>query len=319
MKGGLVTQPAFFLSVFSGMISKKEQFLQKDRLIKGITSDGFFKLSVVKTTEAVQLASQKHGLSPLAAVILGRALTGTILLAGELKGEERIRVDLQGNGPLEHVITEANAVGEMRGYVANPLADLDYETASGIGDGLGLGVLTFTKTLYNEAHPTTGTVELVKGNVSEDIAYYLFQSEQIPSAITLDVQLDESGNILAAGGILVQALPGAPEDAIDALQANITALMPIGERLLAGDYIDTLMDAVAGSLGAKELDRNPVHYFCRCTKDRFVTALSMLDLNELTAMSETTQELVCHYCNNVYKIEPVEIKGLIREKKIKMN
>ena len=103
-----MTQPAFFLSVFSGMISKKEQFLQKDRLIKGITSDGFFKLSVVKTTEAVQLASQKHGLSPLAAVILGRALTGTILLAGELKGEERIRVDLQGNGPLEHVITEAS-------------------------------------------------------------------------------------------------------------------------------------------------------------------------------------------------------------------
>lgn len=300
-------------------MSKKEQFLNKDRLIKGITSDGFFKISVVKTTEAVQLAADKHSLSPLATVILGRTLTGTILLASELKGEERIRLDLQGNGPLEHIVTEANAVGELRGYVAQPQAELDYSQATGIGDGIGLGVLTFSKTLYNEARPTTGTVEIVKGNISEDIAFYLFQSEQIPSAITLDVQIDEQGKVLAAGGILVQALPGAPDHAIDVLQANITALMPVGERFLEGDYIDDLMHKVCGPLGAKELDRNPVHYFCRCTKDRFVAALSMLDLDELSAMSHTTQELVCHYCNNVYEIYPAEIEGILRDKKIKMN
>lgn len=300
-------------------MSKKEQFLNKDRLIKGITSDGFFKISVVKTTEAVQLAANKHSLSPLATVVLGRTLTGTILLASELKGEERIRLDIQGNGPLEHIVTEANAVGELRGYVAQPRAELDYNQATGIGDGIGLGVLTFSKTLYNEARPTTGTVELVKGNISEDIAFYLFQSEQIPSAITLDVQIDDQGMVLAAGGILVQALPGAPEHAIDVLQANITALMPVGERFLEGDYIDDLMIKVCGTLGVKELDRNPVHYFCRCTKDRFVAALSMLDLDDLSAMSHTTQKLVCHYCNNVYEILPAEIEGILREKKIKMN
>jgi len=300
-------------------MSKKEQFLNKDRLIKGITSDGFFKISVVKTTEAVQLAADKHSLSPLATVILGRTLTGTILLASELKGEERIRLDLQGNGPLEHIVTEANAVGELRGYVAQPQAELDYNTASGIDDGIGLGVLTFSKTLYNEARPATGTVELVKGNISEDIAFYLFQSEQIPSAITLDVQIDDQGKVLAAGGILVQALPGAPEHAIDVLQANIAALLPLSERFLEGKYIDDLMHAVCGPLGVKELDRNPVHYFCRCTKDRFVAALSMLDMDELSAMSHTTQNLVCHYCNNVYEIYPAEIEGILREKKIKMN
>lgn len=300
-------------------MSKKEQFLKKDRLIKGITTDGFFKISVVKTTEAVQLAADKHHLSPLATVILGRTLTGTILLASELKGEERIRLDIQGNGPLEHIVTEANAVGELRGYVAQPQAELDYDRAAGIGDGIGLGVLTFSKTLYNEARPATGTVELVKGNISEDIAFYLFQSEQIPSAITLDVQIDEQGKVLAAGGILVQALPGAPDNAIDVLQANITAVMPLGDRLLAGDYIDDLMHAVCGPLGVKELDRNPVHYFCRCTKDRFVAALSLLDVEELAEMSKTKQSLVCHYCNNVYEIYPAEIEGILRGKKIKMN
>ncbi len=300
-------------------MSKKEQFLNKDRLIKGITSDGFFKISVVKTTEVVQLAVDKHHLSPLATVILGRTLTGTLLLASELKGEERIRLDLQGNGPLEHVITEANAVGEVRGYVANPKAELDYSLATSISDGIGLGVLTFSKTLYNEARPTSGTVELVKGNVSEDIAFYLFQSEQIPSAITLDVQIDEQGKVLAAGGILVQALPGAPDSAIDALQANITALMPIGDRFLAGDYIDDLMRKVCTTLGVKELDRNPVHYFCRCTKDRFVAALSMLDVEELAEMSKIKQDLVCHYCNNLYEIYPAEMEIILREKKIKMN
>lgn len=301
------------------MKSKKEAFLNKDRLIKGITNDGFFKITVVKTTEAAELARQYHDLSPLVTVLLGRTLTGTMLLAAELKGEERVRLDLEGNGPVSHLVAEANAIGEIRGYAAHPQAAPDPDKPFNLGDGLGLGVLRFSKSLYNEARPITGTVELVKGTISEDLAYYLLQSEQIPSAITVDVSLNEDGTVASAGGILIQALPGAPESAIDTLEANLKSLMPVAGRFEHGETIDTVMGLVAGELGAKELARFPVHYFCRCTKDRFVSALSMLDVDELREMAGQDQELVCHYCNKRYAIPGAEVDAILAGKKIQMN
>lgn len=300
-------------------MDKNEAYRLKDRLIKGITNDGFFKISVIKTTEAVEAARNSHLLSPLVTVLLGRALTGTMLLASELKGEERVRLDLEGSGPVGYLVAEANAIGEIRGYAANPQAEPDYAKSFTLGDGLGLGVLRFSKTLYNEARPITGTVELVKGTISEDLAYYLLQSEQIPSAITVEVSLADDGSVASAGGILIQALPGAPDDAIDQLQANMTSLMPVTGVFQDGRYIDDVLHAVAGSLGAKELTRFPVHYFCRCSKDRFVGALSMLDIDELEAMSGSSQQLVCHYCNKTYVIAKDEIGAILTEKKVKMN
>ena len=171
----------------------KKDFLTKDRIIKGITDDGFFKVTVVKTTDVVKLAKEKHHLGLLATVVLGRALTGTMLLAAHLKGEERMRLTLQGNGPLELMQAEANSVGEIRGFVKNPQAELDYSKNQQISDGIGIGLLTVSKTLYNEAEPISGTVELVNGNVSADISHYLMQSEQIQSAIHLDVAIGNDG------------------------------------------------------------------------------------------------------------------------------
>src|SRR5690606_31741335 len=219
-------------------MNKKEIFLKKDRLIRGITTDGFFKIAVVKSTDVVKLAQEYHNLSLLTTVILGRALTGSLLLASELKGEERIRLHLEGKGPIGTLITEANAIGEARGYVENPTAELDYSKTDNLGDGIGLGVLSFSKTLYNEARPTTGTVELMSGNISDDIAYYLYQSEQVPSAITLDVGIDEKGNVTHAGGILIQALPGAPENGIQVLEDNLKQLLPLSTQFINDQYID---------------------------------------------------------------------------------
>ena len=300
-------------------MNKKEIFLKKDRLIRGITADGFFKIAVVKSTDVVKLAQEYHNLSLLTTVILGRALTGSLLLASELKGEERIRLHLEGKGPIGTLITESNAVGEARGYVENPAAELDYSQTNNIGDGIGLGVLSFSKTLYNEARPTTGTVELMSGNISDDIAYYLFQSEQIPSAITLDVGIDDDGNVTHAGGILIQALPGAPENGVQALEENLKKLLPLSTQFIDDQYIDDLMHKVSEPLKIKELGRVPVHFFCRCTKDRFLTALSMLQIHELDEMAHQTQELVCHYCNKTYMITPPEIHKIIQELKIRLN
>ncbi|AXI99803.1 molecular chaperone Hsp33 [Cyclonatronum proteinivorum] len=296
----------------------KEDFLIKDRIIKGITNDGHFRISVIKTTEVVQLAAQKHELSLLNKVVLGRALTGTMLLASSLKGEERLRLRMEGKGPIGVLVTEANSVGEIRGFVQNPDAAIDPKTQD-IGDGLGLGLLTVTKTLYNEADQISGTVELTDGTVSPDIAYYLAQSEQIPSAIHLDVKLDDSGDVTSAGGVLIQALPDAPENKILTLQENLRQMKPAGERFLQGDYIDTIMHDIGRPYTVKELSRGPVHFFCRCTKDRFLSALQMLGKDDLESISDEGQELVCQFCNEKYHISQQEIKGILREKQIQMN
>lgn len=300
-------------------MDKKKHYLFKDRLIKGITTDGFFKISVVKTTDVVKDARENHNLSLLSTVLLGRTLTASLLLASELKGEERIRLHLQGKGPIGQIIAEANAVGEARGFVQNPQAALEVKSGTSIGDGIGLGVLSFSKMLYNEAHAITGTVELQNGNITEDVAFYLMQSEQVPSAITLDVGIGDNGEITHCGGILIQALPGAPEKRIHDLQTNIQRLIPLNERFSSEEYIDDLMKTVASPLDTKELGRIPVHFFCRCTRDRFVSALAMLRLDELEEMQHESQELVCHYCNKKYPILAMEVQSMVDEKRAKLN
>ncbi|MBR9918341.1 Hsp33 family molecular chaperone HslO [bacterium] len=298
----------------------KKEFEFKDRLIKGISKDGHFKISVVKTTELVKEARERHDLSLLNTVILGRALTATMLMASELKGEERIRLRMEGNGPIGFLVAEANSLGEVRGYVANPSAELDYtDSSTTFGQGLGLGVLTFSKTLYNEAEPRTSTIQLINGDVTSDIAHYLTQSEQVDSALILDVGMDENGEVTEAGGLLIQKLPDAPDGQIDMLQERLSSFPAVHKFFEDGQYIDDVMHKVMSPIKVKELSRQLVDFFCRCSKDRFLNALSMLNYDDLKEMKGESQEIVCQYCNNREEISKEEIAELITSAKAKMN
>lgn len=292
----------------------------KDRLIKGITTDGHFKISVVKTTKVVKTAKDNHQLSLLNTVILGKALTATMLLASELKGEERIQLRMDGNGPIGFLVAEANAVGEIRGYVQNPAAELDYsDSDTELGDGIGLGVLTFSKVLYNEAEPRTSSIQLVKGDVNSDVAHYLTQSEQIPSALLIDVGIDEEGSVTHAGGLMIQRMPGAPDGQIEMLQERLVSFPPIDELLSDDQYIDEIMSKAISPLKVKELNRQPVDFFCRCTRKRFLSALSMLNLDDLKDMEGKGQEVVCQYCNKREHISKDEVEKIIMDAQAKMN
>ncbi len=293
------------------MTTAKEKFRKRDRVIRGITEDGFFKVAAAKTTDVVKEAQERHDLSLLATVILGRALTAAMLLAADLKGEERVQLRMEGNGPLKLVVAEANRVGEIRGYVGRPDAELDYSKAKGLGDGLGVGLLTFTKTLFEEAKPVSGTVQLIRGDVNDDVAYYLLKSEQIPSAIRTDVELDDEGRVLSAGGILVQALPKAPLPKVEQVEKNFQSLTHIAKMFTEDKYIDDLMKMAVAPEPVKELIRVPIQFFCRCNKDRFKRALLTLGLDELKEMRGEEQRLTCRYCNKTYLFPPEEIDELI--------
>ena len=301
------------------MLTKKE-FQEKDRLIKGITTDGHIKISVVKTTDVVKTAKKRHNLSLLNTVLLGRALTGTMLMASELKGEERVQLRFEGDGPVGMLVAEASRIGEIRGYVQRPEVELDYSKEDvHIGNGLGLGLLTFSKTLYNEAEPRRSTIELVKGNITDDLAYYMVQSEQVPSAVLLDVGIDQEGEVTEAGGILVQRMPGAPEGRIEKLQKKMKSFKSVSTLFQNGMYIDDIMKKVLKPMKVKELDRQPVDFFCRCTRERFIDALAMLSYNDLKDISDDGQELVCHFCNEHYYVTQQEIEDIMIQSKARMN
>jgi len=297
---------------------KKSEFLRRDRLLRAIGKNGHFRISVIKTTEIVRTAREKHRLSLLASVLLGRALTGALLLASDLKGEERIQLRMEGNGPVGAVTAEAASNGEVRGYVSRPQAELDFRELSSLGDGIGVGVLTVSKSLYNRARPVSGTVALVRGNVNEDLAHYLLQSEQIPSAVSLDVAVDEKGGISEAGGVLVQAMPGASGEEIARLEDNIRNMPTIGLQLGDG-YLEEVLSQVSKGVEVKELVRYPTDFFCRCSKDRFRRSLALLDPDELLAMEGETEELVCHYCSRRYIFSRGELDAIAQKAKIRQN
>lgn len=301
-------------------MSLKEEFKFKDRLIKGIETNGQFKISVVKTTNVIRTAQNSHNLSLLTTLLLGRTLTAAMLLASELKGEERIKIRLEGSGPVGSITAEANRAGEMRGYVQNPHAELDYSDPEvTIGDGIGIGLLTVSKILYDEAEPRISTIQIVKGNILSDMAHFMAQSEQVMSAFLLDVDIDEEGVVEQAGGVLIQRLPDAEEQVMGQLQKTVSELPQVSLLLKKGIYIDDIMHKASQPFEIKELDRQPVHFFCRCSPERFMSALSMLSYEDLKEMEGEKQEVVCHYCGNSLTISKKEIHNLAESAKAKLN
>lgn len=300
------------------MNETKRRFLLKDRIIKGIHKHGHFKVSVVKTTQTVEEARNRHQLSPLASIFLAKAMTGTMLLASELKGEERLQTRFEGNGPLGHVSVEANKLGEIRGYVGNPQAVID-PAVQKLEDGLGIGLLQVTKVLYNQAKPKQSTVELTHSDVTNDFAYYLQQSEQVRSLMKLDLDLDDAGQIRQCGGILIQMLPDGSDETYKSLTQAMANLPRITELYEDEVYIDQIMERVTGKLDVHELERYPVDFYCRCSKERFAGALALLSVDELEDMQGQSQEMVCHYCNEKYIFDATEINALIAQAKTKLN
>jgi len=301
-------------------MSLEEKYYQKDRIVRGVDPDGYFKIAVAKTTNVVREVSRRHSLSLLNKVILGRALTGASILASDLKGEERIQLHFEGDGPIGRLTAEGNSTGEVRGYVQNPQAELNPEHLhNNMGAGLGSGLLQFSKTLYNESQPRTSTTQLQKGDVTQDLAFYMVQSEQVPSGVKLDVGMDDNGEVNASGGIIIQRMPGAPDDAISELQENLENLESVNELLNQGFYIDSIMQKAMKPFEVKELTRYPVDFFCRCSRDRFKNALYMLGHEELKDMEGEPQVLVCHYCNEHYFFPKDEIQDIAEQSQAKLN
>ncbi len=290
----------------------RKVYAQRDRVVRAIAKNGRFRFAAIRNTKTVQTAQNNHALSPLTAVLLGRAMTSASLLAAFLKSEERVIVELMGNGPVGKVFAESLQLGEVRGYVTNPATMLDFSNPNTmLSDALGVGMMRVSRILYGNYEPVIGLVELIEGDVSTDLAYYLMQSEQIPSAVLLDVSIDENGIVQQSGGLLIQAMPGANEQQIRSVYDSLQDLGNLPELFENGYTPQEIMQMITVE-PLDQMDDTPVDFFCRCSLDRFKSTLATLGIDEIRSMKEAEQrELVCHYCNKHYHLSDLDFDDLL--------
>lgn len=295
------------------------------RILRGLAGEGQLRVVAADTGDVVEEARRRHGLSPTATAALGRALTGALLLAQLLlkTPKERLTLRIEGTGPLGGLLAEADAFGHVRGYVKNPKAEvpLREDGKLNVGELIGAGVLRVDRSLPN-GEVYTSTVPLVSGEIAEDLAHYLWQSEQIPSAILLGVRVKGEGEVEVAGGVAIQVMPDTPEEVLSRLEANLSGIKGITPLLQEG--LEAALERLLLGLGFARTDLRalgyplneiPARFQCRCSREKALEALVFFTPEEREDMivKDGGAEVVCHWCGEVYRFSPEEIRSLVAE------
>lgn len=284
-----------------------------DHLVRAIDRERHIRVCAAMTTGLVADAARRHELSAAATRAVGRALTSGVLLATLTKGDERVTVQLLGDGPLGSITVDANGAGDVRGYAHHPQAGADFPPERHVADVVGRrGVVNVLRDLgLKELYQ--GQTTMVTGEVDEDIEAYLRTSEQVPSALGCDVLLDASGQVAAAAGVLVQAMPGGDPDIVRDVQHALRTDL-IGELLRQGVRSAKTIAERAWTAGPLEFmagDRG-IRFHCRCSAERIGEMLALLgtvDLDEMIAENKPA-EVVCNYCNTRYQIGRQELEQI---------
>ncbi|NCB52355.1 MAG: Hsp33 family molecular chaperone HslO [Clostridia bacterium] len=290
-----------------------------DEIVRAVTEDGFVKISAVSARAIVQRAKEIHGLTPVTAAALGRALCAASMLGDMMKEDDAsLTLRLNGGGPAGSVIAVSDSGGNVRGYVQNPGVDLPLRRDGklDVGGAIGRnGMLTVSRDM-GLREPYVGSTELISGEVAEDLARYLAESEQIPAACGLGVLVDTDTSVKAAGGFIVELLPGALESAIEKVEENIFMMDQL-TTILDEDGLDRVVYQVLAGLSPKILERLPVEYRCTCTRERVAGALKSCgeaELGDIVRQGEDI-EISCQFCENVYCFKPEEVSLLIEREK----
>lgn len=297
----------------------KKQLIHRDRVIRILSKDGNFRGVAIKNSQTARTAQERHGLDFLPSFLLSRALSSASMVASFLKGEERVKIELMGNGPIAQVYAEALSLGETRGYVSFK-KDIDSKvTIEKLSDAIGVGVIRVTRVLYNKSEPIVSVVPLQKGDVSTDLAHYYVQSEQIPTAVILDTTFEDNGLIKDSGGLMIQAMPGHDEDELIKIFESLKEVKSVAAFFEEDNTPKDMMKDIL-PFEFDVVKSTQVDFFCRCSKDNFLSKLKTLTVDEIKSMySEGQDELVCHYCNEKYKIEEEDFMKLIEEMTAKKN
>jgi molecular chaperone Hsp33 len=293
---------------------------REDHLIQATAAEARIRLIAAVTTNLVAEACDRHKTAPTASAALGRTLTGALLLGAAYKDLEYITLRFECDGPVGGIVAEASALGSARGYVRNPAAHLP-PNAQGKLDVKGIvggGMLRVIREAGFEIglmkEPYHGSTPIVSGEIAEDIAHYLMVSEQINSAVSLGVFVEsERERVTAAGGYLIQALPGAEERAIAAIESAISTAPSVTELIRGGADAAGMLRIALGDLPFDTLETRPVEFRCKCSYERVVQIVTALGREEVQDMLEKDKgaELTCHFCNSVYYLDEDALRGIL--------
>lgn len=286
-------------------------------LLRGMAADGGIRVVAADTTDLVADAAVRHGTSATAGAALGRTLTGALLLSHVLLKDhrDRVTVRLEGGGPLGGVIADAGLDGSVRGYAKNPETELELRSDGklDVGGAVGRdGTIEVIRSHAPYGDPFSSTVELVSGEIAEDVAAFLARSEQIASAVLLGVFV-RGGRVESAGGILLQALPGADAAALDLLEANVRAYGQLTDGLRQGGLLAAMHELTWGlDMRLVTEEALPLRFGCRCSDDKALQALAYFTPDEREAMiiEDGGAEAVCHWCGERRFLEPRAIRSL---------
>jgi molecular chaperone Hsp33 len=291
-----------------------------DRVVTASAANGTVSFVAGTTTELVREAQRRHDLAPTSSAAVGRLITAAALLGASLKGRERLTLQIAGDGPIGSLVADAWNGGPdliaTRGYARNGGADLPLNARGkfDVAGVIGNGQLQVTKN-YEVGQPYVGVVPLESGEIGDDIASYLANSQQIPSVVALGVLADPSG-IRAAGGVIAQLLPGAEDDTIARLEANAATMPPVTTQIVDGADARALIERLAAGMPLRPHDHEFSAIFdCRCTRERFERALIGLGRDELLKIvregNET--EATCDFCKRRYVLTPAEVEDLVAQ------
>lgn len=283
----------------------------KDHLVIATSSNDTVRIYTALTTETVESARKIHDSWPTATAALGRVLTGTLITGVMSDNPYRLTVKFSGDGPLGTVLAVSNRRGEVKGYVDHPHVDLSLNQSGklDVGAAIGSGTLTVVKD-YGLKNPYHGVVPLQNGEVALDFAYYFAKSEQTPSAVSLGVLVEPDGMVKAAGGLIIQLMPGASEEKIRSIEAKLAQLPPITTLLNSGVTPAGIISEITDPTEVKILEEIELKYRCDCSRERFLGPLLSINPSELEEVfrEQGQVEVRCHFCNRYYHYEPSELK-----------
>ncbi|HOS96545.1 MAG TPA: Hsp33 family molecular chaperone HslO [Deltaproteobacteria bacterium] len=287
-----------------------------DYLVRVIAEDKNILGLACVTTHLVDQARQRHGTYPTATAALGRALTGGGLLGALLDPGQRVALKFAGNGPLGKIVVEAEGDGTVRGYVEQPQVDLPPRNGKlDVGGALGRqGFLTVSKDLRLK-EPYNGIVKLYTGEIASDIAYYLTESEQVPSAVGLGVFVEPDGRVSSSGGFLIQSLPPADEALIETLARRIEALPPVTTQLRDGRKPEDILSAVFEGIECRTIEKRGISFCCSCSRARVEQALITLGRRQVEEIIQGKEvfDITCHFCNRTHVFTRDHLKRLVSE------
>ncbi|WP_411344588.1 Hsp33 family molecular chaperone HslO [Paenibacillus sp. WLX1005] len=294
-----------------------EQQHKSDRLIRGIALGGKIRAFAIRSTELVEELRRRHDTWPTATAALGRTLSTAAMMGAMLKGEEKLTLQVKGNGPLGQIVADANAKGEVRGYVDNPHVHLPSNAMGKLDVAGAVGTEGFVYVIKDLGlkEPYRGSVPIISGELGEDFTYYFATSEQTPSAVGVGVLVNTDNSVIVAGGFIIQLLPGLNDAEIDAIEKALSTLPPVTTLLEQGLELEDMLRKILPDV--EIMDQMDIVFNCACSRERVEQTLVSLGEYELTQLIEEDgqAEVVCHFCNEKYQFNRQDLEHILTEAK----